>query len=294
MRRHSRAGGEAAKTRHRKMVTLKRRNAPKAGVRRSSSAADKETKVALFKRERDEALEQLSAASKVLKVISRSTFNLQAVLDTLVESAAQLCEAYDSTILLRQGERLRVRAHRGPIPIDTTDWPIEPGWVTGRAVLVRAPVHVHDLQGSVQEFPDGCEMALRLGDRTILAVPLMREEEAIGVIALRRTEVRPFTDKQIELVKNFADQAVIAIENTRLLNELRQSLEQQTATSEVLRVISASPGELKPVFQAMLEMPCGFVGRSSEFCIFRRATAFVRSRCTMCRLHSPSFASASR
>jgi two-component system, NtrC family, sensor kinase len=207
-----------------------------------------------------ESLQQQTATADVLKIISRSTFDLQKVLDTLTESAAHLCEAYDSVILLRQGQSLGVRAHHGPIPIHFTEWPIGRGWATGRAFVDRVPVHVHDLRASAHEFPDGAEFALRLGHRTILAVPLLREDEAIGALAIRRTEVKPFTDKQIELVTTFADQAVIAIENVRLFDEvqartrdLTESLEQQTATSEVLKVISSSPGELEPVFQVVLE-----------------------------------------
>src|SRR5262249_4453377 len=132
--------------------------------------------------------------------------------------------------------------------------------VIGRAFIDRTPVHIHDLQASAHEFPDGSKAALRLGHRTNLAVPLLRQGEAIGVLAIPRTEVKPFTDRQVELVKTFADQAVIAIENVRLFDEvqartreLSESLEQQTATSEVLKVISSSPGELKAVFEAMLE-----------------------------------------
>ena len=164
------------------------------------------------------------------------------------------------SILLREGERLRVRAHYGPVPVDFVDWPIGRGWVTGRAFIDHKPIHVHNLQAAADEYPDGSAMAIRLGHRTILATPLMREGEAIGALMVRRTEVRPFTNKQIELVTTFADQAVIAIENVRLFDEvqkrtreLSESLEQQTATSEVLKVISSSTGELQPVFQAMLE-----------------------------------------
>jgi GAF domain-containing protein len=207
-----------------------------------------------------ESLQRQTATADVLKVISRSAFDLQPVLDTLAESAAQLCEAYDSVINLRHGEFLRVRAHHGPIPLDLEEWPIERGWVSGRAFIERKPVHVHDLQASVNEYPDGSKAALRLGHRTVLAVPLLRQDEAIGVLQIRRNEVKPFTDKQIELIQTFADQAVIAIENARLFDEvqartreLSESLEQQTATSEVLKVISSSPGELEPVFNTMLE-----------------------------------------
>jgi GAF domain-containing protein len=207
-----------------------------------------------------ESLQQQTATADVLKVISRSTFDLQTVLDTLTESAARLCEAYDSSIFLRQGESLRHRAHYGPIPQDLPDLPIGRGFVNGRAFVDRTPVHVHDLQTSAHEFPDGSKAALRLGYRTVLAVPLLREDEAIGTLQIRRTEVKPFTDKQMELVRTFAAQAVIAIENVRLFDEvqartreLSKSLEQQTATSEVLKVISTSPGELEPVFNTMLE-----------------------------------------
>jgi GAF domain-containing protein/anti-sigma regulatory factor (Ser/Thr protein kinase) len=207
-----------------------------------------------------ESLQQQTATADVLKVINRSTFDLSAVLNTLVESAVRLCDGYDSVILLREGEWLVFGAHHGPMPMDFDKWPLTRKWTAGRAVIDAKPVHVHDLTAATDEFPDGQAMAIRLGHRTILSVPLLREGEAIGSLTVRRAEVRPFTDKQIELVETFADQAVIAIENVRLFDEvqartreLSESLEQQTATSEVLKVISSSPGELEPVFNAMLE-----------------------------------------
>jgi GAF domain-containing protein/CheY-like chemotaxis protein len=206
-----------------------------------------------------ESLQQQTATADVLKVISRSAFDLRSVLNTLAESAARLCNAYDAVILLRKGESLVFGAHHGPIPIDFIELPISRAWTAGRVIVDRKPVHVHDLVAAGDEFPEGRAIALRLGQRTILSVPLLRDGEAIGSLSLRRTEVRPFSQKQIELAETFADQAVIAIENVRLFNdvqqrtnELSEALEQQTATSEVLGVISSSPGELEPVFDAML------------------------------------------
>src|SRR5829696_1029616 len=133
------------------------------------------------------------------------------------------------------------------------------GWAMGRAAVDRKPVHVHDLRAAAHEFPDGHALARRLGARTILATPLMREHEAIGAIAVRRAEVRPFSDKQVALLQIFADQAVIAIENARLFEEvqartaeLQESLEYQTATSDVLNVISRSPTDVQPVFETIV------------------------------------------
>jgi GAF domain-containing protein len=208
-----------------------------------------------------ESLQQQTATSEVLKVISRSAFELQTVLDTLVESAARLCDAYDAVIMLRADETLVFGSHRGPIPVPAGfKSPITRGWTAGRAVLDRQPIHVNDLLAEEAEFPDGHAMSRQMGHRTTFSVPLLRGSEAIGSLSIRRTEVRPFSPRQIELATTFADQAVIAIENARLFNEvqartreLTESLEQQTATSEVLGVISSSPGELEPVFNKMLE-----------------------------------------
>src|SRR5215475_8659268 len=248
-------GGSGQPTKGQRTSSPRARKAPTARV----FTADLQEQVAALARELKEAREQQAATADVLKVISRSTFDAQKVLDTLVESAARLCDAYDAIIMLREEKSLRVRAHHGPIPLDIMDWAIGRGSVSGRAFVDRTPIHIHDLHAAAHEFPDGSKAALRLGYRTALAVPLLRRREAIGILAIRRTEVKPFTDKQIALVTTFADQAVIAIENARLFDEvqsrtreLSESLEQQTATSEVLKVISSSPGELEPVFNAML------------------------------------------
>jgi GAF domain-containing protein len=207
-----------------------------------------------------EALEQQTATAEILKIISTSPTELPSVLEVVASSAARFCRADDVTIFQLHGQELCATAHWGPIPQAIgLRLPCVPGHVAARTILERKPVHVLDLQAETEEFPEGSVFAKRFGHRTTLAVPLLREEAAVGTIMLRRAVVDPFTDKQIALLKTFADQAVIAIENTRLLNELRQrtddlteSLQQQTATSEVLRVISSSPGELEPVFSAML------------------------------------------
>ncbi|RWO84854.1 MAG: GAF domain-containing protein [Mesorhizobium sp.] len=211
-------------------------------------------------REVTESLERETSTGSILRVIAASPTDIQPVLDAVAESAARLCEAYDATIYLRQGDRLAVGAHHGPIPVDDAGVPVARDVVPGRAVLDRAPVHVHDLTEAGVDFATGRAMAHRLGFRTILAIPLLRDGEAVGALMIRRIEIRPFTDKQIALLKTFADQAVIAISNVRLFEEvqartaeLSEALRQQTATSEVLDVISRSIVELEPVFEVILE-----------------------------------------
>ena len=270
MRRRSRAGGEPAKKRRRKAVTAKRRNAPKAVRGHSSSPADQETEIARLTRELDEARQQQTATADVLKVISSSPGELEPVFQAMLENATRLCEASYGAMWLCEGDGFRSAALYGALPAawqqqwrTKASFRVHPDAPAFRAIKTRKPVHVVDLSQTAA-YREGEPLVVSgvdvAGIRTMLTLPMFKDDEAIGAISIFRMEVRPFSDKQIELVSNFAAQAVIAIENTRLLKELRQrtddlseSLEQQTATSEVLRVISSSPGELEPVFNAMLE-----------------------------------------
>jgi len=202
--------------------------------------------------ETKEALDQQTATSEVLRVIASSPTELQPVLDAMAESVARLCAVYDAVIWRLEGDSLRVVAHHGPVGHwEARVIPVLRGTVTGRTVLDRQTVQVTDLQAEVDEFPEGSAFARQFGHRSIVSVPLLREDVAIGVIALRRAEVQPFTEKQIALLQTFADQAVIAMENVRLFNETKAALEQQTATSEILRIISSSPTDVQPVFDAI-------------------------------------------
>jgi GAF domain-containing protein len=259
MKKPSRAGGKPAKA---KALKPKGRSVPKAMPRRGSAPAGQDTEVARLARERDEAIEQQTATANVLRVISSSPTDIQLVFDTIVRTASELCAAeYAILFRLRDGQYHVACSNNAeaafvkyfskhPINVDR-------GSLVGRTALERRSVHIIDCL-SDPEYK--LREAARLGKhRSMLGVPLLRDGEAIGVIGLLRTSVKPFTQKQIELVTTFAAQAVIAIENTRLLNELRQrtrdlteSFEQQTATSEVLRVVSSSLGDLQPVFDAML------------------------------------------
>jgi signal transduction histidine kinase len=233
-------------------------------------------------RDLTEALTYQTGSANILRVIASSPTDVGPVLKAIVESACELCEAHDALVRLREGDHLSFGAHHGPIPVVADKLPIRRDWTAGRSVIEQRPIHVHDLlSADGDEFPVSQQLARRIGHRTILNVPMLRENESVGAIMLRRLEVSPFSEKQIALLQTFADQAVIAIDNVRLFEqvqartrELSEALQQQTATADVLKVISRSTFDLQTVLETLIKSAVDLSGGNRGAIFLREGDVF--------------------
>ncbi|MGA8558730.1 MAG: GAF domain-containing protein, partial [Pseudolabrys sp.] len=275
---------KAVKTQRRK--ALKSRNAARAARRRKPSAVNAYEKIALLEHRLNETLEQQAATSEVLKVISSSPGDLEPVFGAILENATRICDAKLGNLFLYADNSFRLAAQRNAPPAYAERWRQRPVIVVGdnphnpldRLAASKSVIDIPDLMaepGYIERDRRFVALVEAGGARTHLAVPMLKDGELVGAISIFRQDVCPYTHKQIELVQNFAAQAVIAIENTRLLNELRQrtddlteSLDQQTATSEILRVISASPTDVQPIFDAIVRSASRLCG--GEYAIVTR------------------------
>jgi len=247
------------------MASTTKKGAKKAKPHRSSakkSQSEQVQSVRALRRELAAALEEQIATSEILRMIARSPTEFQSVLDSIAESATKLCDAADAVVWRVDGDVFRLASHFGQIPTRvgpgqshalTRDMP------ASRAIVDRETIHIHDLAAAESDFPLAKTAGIAQGVRTTLVAPLLREGKAIGSLHIRRRKVRPFSERHIKLLESFADQAVMAIENGRLLQELQdrsrdltEALEQQTATGDVLRVIASSPTELSPVLDTVI------------------------------------------
>jgi len=210
--------------------------------------------------ETNEALERQTAISGILRVIASSPTDVQPVLDAIAESTRRFCAAEDVVVADAENGVSRVRAHVGPMPPPQGPFAVDRTTVTTRSMVDRMTVHVADIQAEAAEYPVGSAQARLTGQHTTMATPLLREGKAIGAILLRRAEVRPFSDKQIDLLRTFADQAAIAIENVRLFNETNEALDRQTAIAEILQVISRSPTDIQPVLDTIAASAATYCG----------------------------------
>ena len=233
----------------------------RAAKRAAKSRPSQTQKIGLLRRELADALEQQRATSEILRMIRTSSTGLQPVLDAIAESAARLCDSYDAQIFRLENNVITRVASYGPLLLALERTPLNRQFPVGRAMVDRQAVHIHDLAADVDaEYPEVKGYQQKIGHRTTLAIPFLQYGSPIGAILIRRLEVRPFTEPQIKLLETFADQAVIAIENARLIHEqqahnrdLTEALEQQTATSEILRVIASSPADIQPMLDTIAE-----------------------------------------